>query len=257
VTRTIATIPLLLVHGWAGSAESWNSVLPALRAQGFASVTAVRLPGSPAAEPYRAPTIRDAAAQLVQTAALLPGRPILVGHSLGAQVSLLSHQILGEKILGEVVIDPAYGSESTREEAATWADRIDRDGHVAVRDFFASALGERMSADDRANILHDVDHTTSDVIAAYLRSEYSEDDSIGLRSQTELAAALRRRPVLAIHSTPRGAEYEAALPSPRGSQVQQWPGYGHYLHLEDPTRFAASVAAFAESLVSAESMARA
>ncbi|MFB2587057.1 alpha/beta fold hydrolase [Herbiconiux liukaitaii] len=257
MTRTIATIPLLLVHGWAGSAESWSSVLPALRAEGFALVTAVRLPGSPGADPHGAPTVRDAAAKLVQTAALLPERPLLVGHSMGAQVTLLAHQILGEKIAGEVVIDPAYGSDSTQEKAAIWADRIDRDGHVAVRDFFESALGERMSADDRANILHDVDHTASDVIATYLRSEYSADDSIGLRSQTGLAAALRSRPVLAIHSTPHGAESEATLPAPEGSRVEQWPGYGHYLHLEDPSRFASSVAAFAKSLVSTGSMARA
>lgn len=176
---------------------------------------------------------------------------------MGAQVTLLAHQILDAKIAGEVVLDPAYGSDSTRSEVAAWADRIDRDGHAGVREFFVSALGERMSADDRALILRDVEGTPSAVIAEYLRSEYAADDAIGLRSQTGAAAARRSRPVLAIHSTQRGAAYEAALRPPEGSRIEHWSGYGHYLHLEDPTRFAASVATFAESLIPNLSMARA
>lgn len=249
MTPTRAAIPLLLVHGWAGSAESWNSVLPALRAEGFTSVIAVRLPGSPGSPLRSAPAVRDAAAHLAEAAAALPQRPLLVGHSMGAQVTLLAHQALGEKLAGEVVIDPAYGSGSTREEAADWADQIDRYGHAAVHDFFASALGERMSPEDRALILSDLNRTPSEIIAAYLRSEYAEDDSVGLRSRTGTAAALRTRPVLAIHSTSHGAEYEASLLSPQGSRVEEWPEHGHYLHLEDTDRFASSVAAFADSLL--------
>jgi pimeloyl-ACP methyl ester carboxylesterase len=253
VTHDSTRIPLILVHGWAGSAELWRSVLPALREQGFHDVTAVRLPGSPGDESARPATVHAAAEQLVELVEGMADRPLLVGHSLGAQVTLLAHGALGDRIAGEVVIDPAYCSDETREAMDAWAERIEREGIPAVRGFFAAASGTRMSADDKRQLLQDVEATTAQTISSYLRSEYTSTDSIGLMERTVGAAARRVRPTLALHSTTTGEECERTLWQPAGSHVEHWPGHGHYLHLEDPARFAATLADWAHTSLEGDS----
>lgn len=249
MTPSSLDVPVILVHGWAGSARSWDSVFPALRAEGFENVVAVKLPGSPGATGHSDFTVRAAADDVARVAAESERPPLLVGHSMGAQITLLVHQIMGAALAGEIVIDPAYGSDSTPAENASWADRIEIGGHEVVREFFQSAVGHRMPLPDRKRVLDDVAATPADVIARYLRSEYAQADSIGLRARTEEAVKRRTRPVLAVHSTPSAAERESRLWSPEGSRVEVWEGHGHYLHLEDPKRFARSVAAWSDARV--------
>jgi pimeloyl-ACP methyl ester carboxylesterase len=247
VTHDSTSIPLILVHGWAGSAELWRSVLPALGEQGYHDVTAIRLPGSPGDESARPATVQAAAEQLIELVEGRAERPLLVGHSLGAQVTLLAHGALGERVAGEVVIDPAYCSDATGEAMDAWADRIELEGVPAVRGFFAAASGTRMSAADKRQLLQDVEATSAETISSYLRSEYTSPDSIGLMERTVGAAARRVRPTLALHSTTTGEDCERGLLQPAGSHIEHWSGHGHYLHLEDPARFAATLAEWAQT----------
>jgi len=168
----------------------------------------------------------------------LSAPPVLIGHSMGAQVTLLAHSMMPDLILGEVVIDAAYAEEaSVRQEMAAWADDIERVGHASVSEFFASAT-TGMSPADAAQVLDDLRATDPAVIASYLRSEYVDPDAIGLNPMTAEIARLRRKPVLSFHSTAQSVEREASLMTPAGSRSELWHGHGHYLHLEDPDRFA-------------------
>lgn len=237
------TTDIVLVHGWAGSAESWRPVVAALDALGGWRVHAIRLPGSPGSASAAPPTIGGAAAELAALLGAL-GRPaVLVGHSMGAQVTLRAHVSAPHMVLSEIVVEPAYGAPDGREAMRRWAERIESTGHASLTGFFDEA-GAGLSQPDRAALHADLLATPVPVIASYLRSEYVDPEAIGLMPATARVASGRIRPVFAVHSSAEGAERESMLPHPSGSQTDLWLGYGHFLHLEDPHRFAELIAAW-------------
>lgn len=243
------TTPVVLVHGWAGSAESWTPIHSVWEAAtGHAPLIALRLPGSPGDHSGRETTVREAGQLLESVLTGLPRPALLIGHSMGAQVTLMAHSSTPHLVVGEVVLDPAYGGDSTVDEMETWATQIEAEGHQALDSFFASAMSTRLPAVSQEQIRSDLSGTSVRDLARYLRSEYVDDDAIGLVAQTIVAASRRTQPVLAIHSTSQGASVEATLPSPAGSEVELWDGYGHYLHLEDPLRFVSTVLVWAKKL---------
>lgn len=237
MTAASSTTPILLVHGWAGSAEAWHPIVAKLHARATGPVIAVRLPGSPGAPKRHETTIQGAASMLAEMLSTFDHPALLVGHSMGAQVTMLAHSIAPEGVLGEVVVDPAYGAVDTTHDAIeAWATRIENEGQSAAFAFFASAAVD-LSSDDRNRVLADFEATPASTIARYLRSEYTDPGAMGFLPATVDAAALRTRPVFAIHSTEHGARQERLLPAPHRSRIETWIGPGHYLHLELPDRF--------------------
>lgn len=241
-------MPLVFVHGWAGSSGVWRSVIDALPHDSpFGEVIALDLPGSP-----RAPgglggaTIPEAARVLVDTLRGFSEPAIVVGHSMGAQITLAAQALAPEAIHSEVVLDPAYGGgEHDRAELAGWVDRIRTDGHAGLEDFFREALGPEVPDHDRQAVLHDFRATKLDVILSYLESEYLADDAIGLFPQTARAAAQRTRPVLSLYIRSASLGLTQSLPAPTGSIDELWPG-SHFFHLEDPHRFVERLIAWAQ-----------
>jgi len=229
--------PLILVHGWAGSAESWRPITAALDGLGGYRVLSVRLPGSPGSASAAPPTIGAAAEELIALLRGLRAPAVLVGHSMGAQVTLRAHVGAPGAVLAEVVVDPAYGAFDDREAMMRWAQRIASGGHRALRAFFVEA-GAGLPAADRAAMLADLRATPIPVIVSYLRSEYLDADAIGLMPASARIAARRVSPVLSLHSTLEGVQRERRLPHPPGSRTDAWLGNGHFLHLQDPRRFA-------------------
>lgn len=231
-TRT----PVVLVHGWAGSAESWRPIQDALDPRRW-DARAVRLPGSPGGGAGPA-TIGHAARMVVDVLEGLASPAVLIGHSMGAQVTLLAHGAVPDLVQSEIVIDAAYaGDPESRPRMAAWAREIERDGLAGVSDFFASAT-RGMRPSDARQVRDDLHATAPAVIASYLRSEYVDSDAIGLSPATQRAASFRRNPVLSLHSTIESVQREASLFTPTGSASDLWEGHGHYLHLENPPRFA-------------------
>lgn len=244
VTRT----PVVLVHGWAGSAESWQPVVRRMDSASW-NATALRLPGSRGGSPGLA-TVSHAADELAATLAAFDEPVLIVGHSMGAQVTMLAHARVPHLVLSEVVIDPAYAGEAgSRPEMAAWATRIEDRGLSAVSDFFASATSG-MSTHDARQVMADMRLTSPADIASYLRSEYVDADAVGLAPHTARVARLRKHPVLSVHSTQASEDRESSLPSPPGSASEIWPGHGHYLHLEDADRFVALLARWRTHLLS-------
>lgn len=233
----VEEVDVVLVHGWAGSAESWRPIRQLLAGEAL-RVHALRLPGSPGASPAAAPSIGGATQSLIDLLRGI-GRPsVIVGHSLGGQVTMRAHGAVPALVSSEVVIDPAYGGASSdRAAMRRWADEIDAGGHEAIAEFFESAA-KGLDRADLERLRADLAATSASVIAGYLRSEYVDADAVGLLPTSARAAALRRKPVLALHSSSEGVARERALPSPAGSRIDLWQGSGHYLHLQHPLDFA-------------------
>src|SRR5690242_21267669 len=77
--------PLVLLHGFTGSAASWDDVVAAL--PGVHSVRPALLGHAPESDAARA--VRTWSDEIARLGALLPPEPVhLVGYSLGARLAL-------------------------------------------------------------------------------------------------------------------------------------------------------------------------
>lgn len=93
--------PLVLIHGWSCDHTAMRPVAEAFPQR---HTICLDLPGhgrSPAAEAY---TIEANAAAVL---AAMPGKAILVGHSMGAQIAVEAATQSPEKVAGLVLLDPA------------------------------------------------------------------------------------------------------------------------------------------------------
>ena len=151
---------MVLIHGWAGSAESWGPVAARLSESTDFEPVCVRLPGSPGGGSGDEASIAAAAARVVTHLRARGQASVLVGHSMGGQISLLVHAAVPELVVGEVVIDPAYGADPSGAEAMEeWARQIERRGHDALGPFFEGALGS-LDERTRAAIMGDLGNTS-------------------------------------------------------------------------------------------------
>ncbi|MBN8883147.1 MAG: alpha/beta hydrolase [Salana multivorans] len=255
--------PIVLVHGWAGSQAAWRSTRAAIAALApDAVVRAVALPGAhgalEAATRSRVgpATIGGAVDAVVAVLEDLDAPGLVVGHSMGAQVTLLTQVRRPDLVAAEVVLDPAYASRASADDIESWADRIERRGHAELEAFFSGALDPAIPRTDRETVLADFHATPVPVIASYLRSEYSDPGAIGLREHTAPAARRRTRPVLAIHSTAAGADAERLLAAPPRSEIELWPGHCHFLHLQAPERTARRALTWAAALTGGPELVR-
>ncbi|HKQ18055.1 MAG TPA: alpha/beta fold hydrolase [Solirubrobacterales bacterium] len=102
--------PVLFLHGWSDSADTWRPVLDRLRRRGRAAV-ALDLPGYGTAthldteEPILAQLDRFTRAAVIRFAG--DGRVILAGNSLGGCAALRAAEVPGLPIAGVMPIAPA------------------------------------------------------------------------------------------------------------------------------------------------------
>ena len=104
-------VPLLLLHGYADSADTWRQMLALLARQGRRTI-AVDLPGFGTADPLRPePILPQLDAFAVEVLAYAGGRPrqpvMVVGNSLGGCVALRLAERRGERLAGVVAAAPA------------------------------------------------------------------------------------------------------------------------------------------------------
>lgn len=174
------------------------------------------------------------------------GPAVLLGHSLGGQVTALAHISCPDLVVAEVVIEPAYGHpDGDRARLEEWARSVERAPLATVAAFINGAFGPATPAEVRTSILADLRRTDPAAFATYLRSEYLDPAAIGLASASAAVLAGRSRPTLAFYATETAAEFERRT---ERVKVLVWPGHGHYLHLEDPARFVTELEEWLSSL---------
>ena len=99
--------PVLLIHGWADSADTWRLALDRLARAGRRAV-AIDLPGFGAADPLTpGPMLPQYDAVASAALAYVGDRPIVAGNSLGGTVALRAAERHGHDVTGTVAIAPA------------------------------------------------------------------------------------------------------------------------------------------------------
>jgi pimeloyl-ACP methyl ester carboxylesterase len=255
--------PVVLLHGYADSADTWRLVLDRL-ARADRAALAVDLPGFGAADPLR----RDGlmldqlgafAREAVEHMAAAGQPVVLAGNSLGGTVALRAAQDSGAPICGAVPIAPA-GLDMPR-----WFQIIERDPFVRLilqtplplpEPLLRAAVGEayRQLAFARPR------GAAREVIRAFTDHHRTKDRVVrmldnGRRLLPELQRPFELEritcPVLLVWGdrdrmvTHRGAaRVTAALPD---TEVELLEGIGHCPQLEAPERVARLLAGFCVS----------
>jgi len=151
-----------------------------------------------------------------------------------------------------VVIDPSYCADDV-DATAILAHRsaLLRDGTRAVQAALAGGLDRITSPSLRKALSADADAATVAVLADAGRDQYIAPTAYGEMSRTRELLIRRTRPALALYSNAAAATRERLVTV--GAQVlptiETWEGTSHWLHLEDPERFAALVAHWYDSAV--------
>ena len=96
---------VVLVHGWASDANYWNAQVEALKAR--YTVVALNLAGHGASGNNRSDwSIASYAQDVAAVARQIPNsRLVLVGHSMGAAVSLAATPLIGTRVIGVIAVE--------------------------------------------------------------------------------------------------------------------------------------------------------
>ena len=131
---------LILIHGGAAHANWWTFLAPFF--QNDYDVIAIDLSGhgdSGRRESYPRETW---AAEVIAVAedAKFPGPPILVGHSMGGLVAIVTAALYGEKLAGAIIVDspvkkPNPESAAARQKSAFGPSRVYADFEAGVSRF--------------------------------------------------------------------------------------------------------------------------
>ena len=224
---------VLLVHGWACDENYWHAQLDALEAR--YTVVTLNLAGHGASGANRADwSIANYAQDVAAVARQLPNpQLVLVGHSMGAAVTLAATPLIGERVIGVVAVEalrsvgepPLTSREIERRVAPFDADFVG-----ATRNLVSSSLFER-GAD--AALVQKVAYNMS------LRPPAVAVPSLRSLLSMDLAGLLP-----AIHVPVYGINSDL-LPTDAARIRHSLPDFhldvldhtGHFLMLEDPPRF--------------------
>lgn len=234
---------LMLIHGTAASARSWEPMLPLLT--GSRRVIRIDLLGcGRSARPDGAGYAVEAQASRAGAALDRFGveHAVVVGHSSGGVIATALAEQRPDRVSGVVLINTgphmvAYIAKEVPLRGASWADLTDDQVRRAMSDGFHPGFEiPQAFVDQFRDIDFRVFGATSQAIRAYLNE----------RSLPERLAPLGK-PLLVIFGEedrrwrPSSAADYYAVP---GATVEMVPGIGHSPILENPPRTAEALLAF-------------
>ncbi len=243
-TDTGSGPPVLLLHGWTCDGTDWAWLESDLevdhrvinvdhRGHGRSSVVD---------GPYGAKPMAHDAADLLRH--LEVDDVIVVGHSMGtlvASVLAVEHPALVRAL---VLVDPVYGQADEMLEPLLAAVRSDPTAVAAAT--FEIFYNDTTPAWLRTWHLRRLAGNPPAVVANALAALYEGPDGIG-RAAVGIDQLPRRAcPILAIYAG-RGseiAEWDRALAHGPSDVIEVWPEAGHFLHQEQPDRFATAMRAW-------------
>jgi pimeloyl-ACP methyl ester carboxylesterase len=231
--------PLLLVHGLSCTSDDWSWQIPSLVA-GHRVIAADNRGHGRSSTTGGGYTPRGFAADL---AALLEwlkvGPVVVVGHSLGGVISsalAVEHPRLVKAV---VVVDPAYGVGDDVDQVISMvlAGLHGPAAYETATGFIAAAEGATTPLHLRELHRRSVLRTPLPVFRETLSGLYRAEDQVGLLSASDDYLRRRTCPVLALHTDPGMAAWEATTFRHPFSRAVAWEDSGHWLHQEQTDRF--------------------
>jgi len=252
--------PLVLMHGWSDSADTWRHALAELGRRERRAI-AVDLPGFGDADRLRPGAVLEQydrfGSELLAYAREEGGEPVAVGNSLGGCVALRLAE--REPLEGVVAVAPAGL------DMAGWLALVERDPairrllalplpvpgravrEVVARAYVALAFARPDRVDPRVARAFASHHGSREAVASYL--DIGHRLLPELRDPFELEAV--RAPVLLVWGTEDRLVFrtgaERVLATVPGSRLEVLDGCGHCPQIEEADRFAELLIGFAEA----------
>jgi pimeloyl-ACP methyl ester carboxylesterase len=238
-------VPVVLLHGITDSWHSFEPVLPHLPSSVHAYAVTQRGQGD-ASRPgsYRLDELVADVAGFMDAVGLASA--VVAGHSMGSVVATrfaIDHpdRTRGLVVMGGAPTWTALGLDEMAEELAALSDPVDVD---YLREFQESTLAHPVAADYLDLVVSESAKVSVDTFRALWHDTVLTDSSAELGT---IAA-----PTLLVWGerdafSPRSAQdgLVAAIP---GARLSVYAGAGHAMHWEEPARFAAELAAFADGV---------
>jgi pimeloyl-ACP methyl ester carboxylesterase len=240
--------PVILIHGWACDGSDWAWLVADLSRDHRTIAIDNRGHGksSPIEGKYNPRLFASDAAQVIEKLGV--DSPTVVGHSMGTIIASTLAVERPELVGALVLVDPVYGVDD--EQIAPVLKMIKQAPHSVAAGSFQTFYGpntppwlpvwhgRRILATDEA------------VIRDALIGLYEGDEGIGRRVIGEKYLRRRKAPTLAIYAgaSASTAEWDRTLGHGEHDQIYDWPENGHFLHQEDPERFAREIRHWMKSL---------
>ena len=233
--------PVIFLHGLTFDRRTWRPVIDQL--DGAVTSIAIDLPahGDSGGDPAPLESVAERIHQLLQ--ALGVERPVVVGHSMAAGIAGLYAS--AHPARGLVLVDQGTEILPFAQMLHQVAPMLRGPAFDQIWPTIENSLGlDRIPEPARTLVLET--HTVNqDVVLGYwdqvLTTEPAE-----LQAWIDDKAAGIQIPCLAVfgrRATDGERERLARLPD---TQIEEWPGDGHFVHLVDPGRFAARLRTFVE-----------
>ena len=206
--------------------------VPDLRGHGRSSV------------PDRGYSPRDMAADLLALFDYLRlAQAVLIAHSSGAEVAATAAVNWPGRVRALIMLDPAYGiAAADRDQCERLSADLAGPDAATVASRYVARLDTGQTPAGLARL-----HRTRPLgyPAVVIRRSYDDftfgPDAIRIRPRTETFLSGRVAPMLAIYRNATRAAVGRAFIGRPGDRVLTYPGAGHWLHQEQPARFAADV----------------
>ena len=245
-----SSLPVVLLHGFADSWRSFELVLPHLPEAIHAFALTLRGHGD-ASRPATGYGVRDFAADLAnfQDAMRLRGA-VIVGHSMGSAVAVRFAIDRPERTMGLVLVGASPTIAGTAAAREIWDSTISKLTDP-VDPALVRVMSESMLARPVPPAFLDVAVGEGLKVPAFVWKAAFESRR---RLEGEYAAELGKikAPTLIVWGDqdvryPRD-EQEKLASAIAGSRLIAYHGAGHFLHWEEPRRFASDLVIFVEGL---------
>jgi len=233
--------PVVLLHGLTFDRRTWRPIID--RLDGSVTSITIDLPahGHSGGEPARLETVAERIHQLLQTLGV--ERPVVVGHSMAAGIAALYAS--GHPARGIVLVDQATEILPFAQMLHQAAPMLRGPAFDQVWPNIENSLGLDRIPEPTHSLILDTHTIKQDVILGYwdqvLNTEPAE-----LQAWIDATAARIQVPCLAVFGRlATGGERERLSRLP-DTQIEEWAGDGHFVHLVDPARFATRLRTFVE-----------
>ncbi len=246
-----AAFSFLLIHGWGRSRSDWMPVAEQLGR--IAPVVSVDLRGHGASSPGRDMVLAHVAGDVRALADRLGlTSVVLVAHSAGGEVAAELARQDPRRVVGLVVIDPAFGLPDTdRARIEALAERLRREEPEEVaREHFENTGPSPLLPllPETGRVLAASPGTVREMFVAFAFGQ----GALHFQSQARVFFTGFPVPILAVYRSEERARAARDVFASATAEVMVKPG-GHWPHHEHPDEVVAAIAAWSAARVRAPS----